>query len=235
VTLPSRYLLCLSLVSFISSWNSSLHADESNERKSFVSSDQSSARWFHEVSVGFRTGGCFLSTPTNGFEFTRGVAVGEEINWGIFVRGPHRARLSVGFLKYSVQREKGTYEVRVKTRYSRLDFTAGYDFTWRVLVVGVDVGAAMAVNTVVTMYDQPEWEISGDGIAYQNSRNPEIKRRIGVNGGFLAGLSFGTDLGELFGVPDLLEIRVKTDYTTRSGRNEIVILAAIEFWPTAMW
>jgi len=231
----TRFLLLLWIVALVSSWNSHLRAAERGISKSHDAPARNTARWFREVSVGFRTGGCFLSNPTNGLEFTRGAAVGEEINWGIFVREPHRVRLSVGFLKYSVQREKGTYEVRVKTRYSRLDFAAGYDFSWWVFVVSADVGAAMAINTVVTIHDDPEWEISGQEIEYQNSQNPEERRRVGMDGGFLAGLGIGADLGEFFKVPDLLEIRVKSDYTLRSGRNEIVVLAAIVFWPTAMW
>jgi hypothetical protein len=191
-------------------------------------------RWAKDVAVGFRTGGCFLSQPTNGIEFTTGLAVGAEIAWGVFAFAPHRAVLTVGFLDYSVVREKGTPEIRVTTHYARLDFSAGYDFTWRALVVGANVGYVLALNTVETTYGQPSWQVVDGEMTYMSPENPEVRDRVGTDSGLLAGLSIGLEVGEwLWGIEDLLEIRAKSDYTYRDGRNEITVLGTIDFWPTA--
>jgi len=61
-----------------------------------------------------------------------------------------------------------------------------------------------------------------------------VQERTGADPGFLAGLSVGVELGELWGVPDLLEIRAKSDYVLRGARNEFTALGVIAFWPTAL-
>ena len=176
------------------------------------------ARWLADLGVGFRAGGCFLSGPTNGRKFIRGAALGAEIDWGVFVLGPHRAVIGVGFLWFSPERESGTEEISVATKYTRFDFTGGYDFTWKLIVAGVQVGAALAVNRVTTTYGEPGVQVVGDEVVFYEPVDPEVRERTGADPGFLAGLSVGVELGELWGVSDLLEIRVKsaqTDWTTK--------------------
>lgn len=190
-------------------------------------------RWMQGFGVGFRAGGAFLSEPTNGLEFLGGAAGGAELDWGVLTCGPHRARLAAGFLVFSAAREKGTPEIRVETRYSRVDFAAGYDFTPKLLVLGVDVGLVLALNRVKTVYGEPTWTISDGEIEYHDPEDPETRDRLGAGVGFLAGLSVGVELGELFGFPDLLELRAAADYTLRNMRNEIAVLGLILFWPTA--
>jgi hypothetical protein len=192
-------------------------------------------RWLADLGVGFRAGGCFLSGPTNGRKFIRGAAIGGEIDWGVFALGPHRAVVGVGFLWFSPERDSGSFEVRVATKYTRFDFTAGYDFTWKLLVAGVQVGAALAVNRVTTTYGQPGWQRVGDELVFYEPVDPVVREHVGADPGFLAGLSVGIEVGELWGVSDLLEIRAKSDYVLRGARNEFTALGVIVFWPMALF
>jgi hypothetical protein len=193
----------------------------------------SETRWLVDLGIGPRAGGCFLSGPTNGRKFIRGAALGAELDWGVFAHGSHRAVLSAGFLIFTASREKGPAALTVESKYARVDWAAGYDFTWRLLVVGVDVGMALAVNTVRTSYGQPGWEVNGGEIAFTAPENPDVKERVGADPGFLAGLELGLEIGELWGVEDLLEFRVKSDYVLRGARNELTLLGVIALWPTA--
>lgn len=190
-------------------------------------------RWLVDVGVGFRAGGCFLSSPTNGRKFIDGAALGAELVWGVFALEPHRVTLGAGFLWLSPERESGTAAMRVETEYTRFDFTAGYDFTWRLLVAGAHVGLGLGVNRVKTSYGQPGWEVIENEIVYHEPEDPEVRERVGSDPGFLAGLSIGVELGELWGVPDLIEIRAKSDYLLRGARNEFTAMAAVVFWLTA--
>jgi hypothetical protein len=143
--------------------------------------------------------------------------------------------LGAGFLWFSPEREKGTAAISVATKYSRVDLTAGYDFTWRLIVAGAQVGMGLGVNRVTTAYGQPTWEvIDNEKVVFYAPADPEMEERLGVDPGFLAGLSVGVELGELWGVPDLLEIRAKSDYLLRGARNEFTAFGVILFWPTAL-
>jgi hypothetical protein len=93
----------------------------------------------------------------------------------------------------------------------------------------------LGVNRVTTAYGQPTWEvIDNEKVVFHEPTDPEVKERLGVDPGFLAGLSVGVELGELWGVPDLLEIRAKSDYVLRGARNEFTALGVILFWPAAL-
>jgi hypothetical protein len=196
--------------------------------------EQPPARWLVDIGVGFRAGGCFLSGPTNGRKFIRGTALGAELDWGVFVLGPHRVVLGAGFLWFSPERRKGTAAVNVSTRYTRIDFSAGYDFSWRLLVAGAQVGLGLGVNSVKTEYGVPTWEVDGQQVVFHDPAEPEVKEKLGVDPGFLAGLSVGMELGRLWGFPGMLEIRAKSDYVLRGARNEFTALGVIVFWPMAL-
>jgi hypothetical protein len=198
-----------------------------------VQAPPNAPRWLVDFGVGFRAGGCFLSGPTNGRAFLQGAAIGAEIDWGFFALGAHRAVLGVGFSWFSPERESGTTEIKVATKYTRFDFTAGYDFTWKLLVAGVHVGAALGLNRVTTSFGEPGWQVADDRIVFYEPTDLEVNEEVGTDAGFLAGLSVGMELGELWGLPDSFEIRAKSDYVLRGARNEFTALGVIVVWPMA--
>jgi hypothetical protein len=90
------------------------------------------------------------------------------------------------------------------------------------------------VNSVRTEYGEPGWEVVDGQVVFYEPAEPRVDEKVGADPGFLAGLSAGIEIGELFGFPDLLEIRAKSDYVLRGYRNEFTAMGVIVFWPTAL-
>ena len=198
-------------------------------------SGQEGPLWFRHFGVGFRASASFQSVASNNGDFPVGYVLGPEIVISAFSLDYHSVILGLGYHHFGRSPEKGSYEIAVKTRYDRLDFWAGYDFNWELLVAGARVGAALMVIGTETSYGKPTWEIAdidGDGendLIFTRDDDPDIRTRSGV-------LGIGFSLGKyMFNRPGIIEIRAQSDYVRRGTRNEFTVGGLLVFWPTKLF
>lgn len=195
--------------------------------------------WFRHAGLGFRAGATFRETATSA-KFPPAYALGPELYVSVFSCSIHRALLGAGYLYLNDRREKGSYQIRVATRYQRVDLFAGYGIVWKLLTAGLRVGAALTIVEVETSYGEPGWEIVGSGddleLVMYEPVDPEVSRERGLSAGFLGGLGVGLAIGRyLFGIEDLVEIRAQSDYVRRGERDEFAVYGLLVFWPTRLF
>lgn len=196
------------------------------------------ALWFGHAGLGFRAGASFRETAT-GTGFPAGYVLGPELYLAVWSYWIHRAIVGAGYLYLDDTREKGTKQIRVSSRFHRIDMFAGYEIAWKLLTAGVRVGTALTVVSVETEYGEPTWEVVGFGdeaeLIVHDPPDPEVSEKHGTSAGFLGGLGVGLAVGEfLFGIDDLIEIRAQADYVRRDERDEFAVYGLLVFWPTRL-
>ena len=124
------------------------------------------------------------------------------------------------------------------TRYQRLKLAAGYDFCFKFLVVGAELGTAMMILTTESTYREIELVGETDDGRFVFERGDPIAstRDSGVDWGFYAGTSVGVDFSDLFTTDDtgLFEFRVKADYVRRGERDDFTLMGLLVFWPSGL-
>lgn len=200
--------------------------------------DANRSQWFRHAGIGFRAGAGFREVATGG-EFPAGYILGPELQLAVFSYLIHRATIGVGYFYIDERRENGTYQLRVATRYHRIDLFAAYGIAWKLLSAGLHIGTALTVVSVKTTFGEPGWEITGSGedadLVMYKPQDPEVRKEHGVSPGFLVGLGVGLAIGHyLFGIDDLIELRAQTDYVRRGERDEFTVYGLVVFWPTRL-
>ena len=109
-----------------------------------VSATETPTRWFSEFGVGIEMGVSLLEEAP-GLDYDPGFAVGPGLFVGILRHGMHRAAVNLGYLYYAEERIGGTEQFEAITAYQRLTMAGGYDFCYKLLVVGAQIGTAMMV------------------------------------------------------------------------------------------
>jgi hypothetical protein len=111
----------------------------------------------------------------------------------------------------------------------------GYDFCFKYLVVGGQIGTAMMILSSERTFREIELvDIDGDDFIYEQGDTISVQNETGVDWGFYAGLSAGVDLSDLYTDKNtgLFDIRIKADYVRRGERDDFLISAVLIFWPT---
>jgi hypothetical protein len=186
--------------------------------------------WFKELGIGFRGGFAFAETAT-GNDFTWGHALGCELNWGVFRYKFHRVSLNGGYFHFGLDKEFGTEKLQVETKYQRVDITAGYDITWRLLTGGIRLGVAPTIITSTTTINEIQYWVEDNEVLYKITDEIDSKKSIGAQAAFLLALGIGVEFGELFGFEDLLELRIQGEYSRRNQRDDFTAHVLISFWP----
>ncbi len=199
--------------------------------------DRSQVHWFREYGVGFEIGAAFQENTT-GEGFTPMIALGPEIYVGVFRYMFHRVYLNAGYVYLDQEQEFGTKQVQVKTLYQRVDLTAGYDFSYKLLITGLHLGSAMMiVKSHTTVNNVSGFAVSEEEIDYTVGKTIDEIEATGVNFGFLGSLNVGLDFARpILGIDhvfSLLEIRAKGDYIRQRERDTFFVGAVIIFWPSA--
>jgi hypothetical protein len=190
--------------------------------------------WFTGLGVAVRGGYAFQESAL-GRDWFDGGLVGPELLGEIFVYDIHKLILTVGYLKYFTYQSKGSEEIWTEASYHRVDVSAGYDIQWRMLVAGVRVGGAWTIVETRTAMGEPGWYIEGEELFFTPPEDLEFSDRTGATFGFLAGLGAGIALGDaVFGIDDLVEIRVQSDYLRRGQRDDFTVFGSLVFWPTRL-
>ncbi|MCP4197083.1 MAG: hypothetical protein GY762_08015 [Proteobacteria bacterium] len=199
-----------------------------------VSAKEIRSQWFSEFGVGLETGMTLLEEAT-GRAYDPGFGVAPDLYLGIFRRGMHRALFSLSYLFYVPDRTGGTEQFESTTSYQRLVLAGGYDFCFKYLLVGGQIGAAMMILTSERTFREIELVDIDDGVfIYEQGDTISSQKDTGVDWGFYAGLSAGVDLSDLFTDKDtgLFDIRIRADYVRRGERDDFLISAIFIFWPT---
>jgi hypothetical protein len=196
------------------------------------------AEWFRQIGIGFRAGSSFREAATGG-DYPAGYFVGPELQLAVFSYAVHRAVIGAGYIHLGEERSKGTYQIRVESRYQRVDLFAGYGLVWKLLTAGLRVGTSLTIVNVETTYGEPGWEVVGMGdeaeLVMYDPIDPQTNEETGVSAGFNVGLGIGLALGHyLFGIDDLVELRAQSDYLRRGERDEFTVGGLLVFWPTRL-
>jgi hypothetical protein len=201
-----------------------------------VSAKETTNQWFSEFGVGIDAGVSLLEEAP-GLDYKPGFAIGPGLYWGILRHGMHRASLNLGYLYYVTERIGGTEQFEVVTTYQRLNMTGGYDFCYKLLVVGAEIGTAMMIIQAERTFREIELvDIDEDKFVFEQGNTISSQNETGVDWGFLAGLSVGIDFSHLYPKDKdtgFLELRLKTDYVRRGERDDFFVSAVIIFWPTS--
>jgi hypothetical protein len=201
-----------------------------------VSAQEIRNQWFSEFGVGLETGVTLLEEAP-GRAYDPGFGVGPDLYWGIFRRGMHRAVFNLSYLFYLPDRTGGTEQFESTTSYQRLVMAGGYDFCFKFLVVGGQIGTAMMILSSERTFREIELvDIDGDDFIYEQGDTISAQNETGVDWGFYAGLSAGVDFSDLYTDKDtgFFEIRVKADYVRRGERDDFFVSAVLVFWPTGL-
>jgi hypothetical protein len=191
--------------------------------------------WFSALGISLRGGYSFQETAL-GREWFGGGLLGPELLGETFVYDFHRVVICIGYSKLYSFQEKGSSQLRRSAEYQRVDWTAGYDIRWKLLVAGLRVGAAASIVTTRTALGEPGWYVEDEEIFFTPPEDPEVSEHTGATLGFLAGLGIGIALGEpFFGIEDLVEIRVWSEYLRRGERDDFTVYGALVFWPTRLF
>ncbi len=191
--------------------------------------------WFSGLGFSIRGGYAFQESAL-GRDWFDGGLVGPEILGELFVYDIHKVILSIGYLKFFSSQSKGSEEIWTTAEYQRVDFAAGYDIQWRLLVAGIRVGGAWTIVETRTSMGEPGWYVEGEEIFFTAPEDPEVSEHTGAIFGFLAGLGIGLALGDaVFGIDDLLEIRAQADYVRRGERDDFTVFGSLVFWPTRLF
>jgi hypothetical protein len=201
-----------------------------------VSAQEIRNQWFSEFGVGLEIGVTLLEEAP-GRAYDPGFGVGPDLYLGIFRRGMHRAVLNIGYLFYLPDRTGGTEQFESTTSYQRLVLAGGYDFCFKYLVVGGQIGTAMMILSSERTFREIELvDIDDEVFIYDQGDTISNQKETGVDWGFYAGLSAGVDLSDLYTDKDtgLFDIRIKADYVRRGERDDFFISTVLVFWPTGL-
>jgi hypothetical protein len=192
--------------------------------------------WFQELGLSAE-GGMLIAEPSasRGLDL-RGV-LGGAVHWGIFRYGLHRAVVSVHYQRFLMDdKVGGTQVVEISTQNRQIfGLLAGYDLTWRLLVVGGKVGmGVLTANTTSTIYEV-ENAVVGNEVVIDRIGIVDQKNHSGGRLGFLGGLSLGLDLGRLWGKPSTVDIRLRGEAHLRDKRQDFLAGLSVTFWPSGLW
>lgn len=191
--------------------------------------------WCKELGLSV-DGGVFLQEPALSHGVAPMPALGGSVSWGVFRYGAHRALLSASYLALLGTQTDGSQVVEISTAARQLfGFSAGYDFTWRMLVAGARVGLGLVyAETQSTIYEvstRTEDEILFiDRLAVAGRRTS-----AGLSTGFIGGVSAGVEFGQLFQRPETLELRAQGQALLRGERQDFIVGLSLAFWPSGLW
>ncbi len=193
-------------------------------------------RWFTEFGVGVEVGLASLEdAASSGFlGFTHGWGLGPDLKLGILRHENHRVHLGAGYLYLGPKRTGGTVQVAVANSYQRVDIAAAYNYLWKILIIGLEVGSAMTIVNTKTIYRDVSYTIEGEEIHFGIDSIYDKAEHLGVEFGLLIGTCIGVDMGQYIFKqttrPMRLEILAKADYTRRGERDAFFAGAGLVFW-----
>jgi len=203
-----------------------------------ASGESKKAQWLSEFGIGIESGASIREKATS-LRFEPGFAIGPNLSLGIVRIGFHQVNLDLGYQYHVGDYTGGTTQLEVRTTYQRLVLAPGYFFRHKLIVAGVQLGAAMNVITTQMTYNELLIEYDSKNDEYEFHKIGEIDRQdaTGVDFGFFAGVSVGLDFSGLIlktRGKSLLDLCLKGDYVRRGERDDFFAGISIVFWPTGL-
>ncbi|MBN2802026.1 MAG: hypothetical protein JXR91_02910, partial [Deltaproteobacteria bacterium] len=169
-----------------------------------------------ELIGGFRAGASFLQDSGNYKHFYAGFIPGIELKSNIFHFKKLKLGLDAGYLFYTNEKTDGTDNLKISTRYNRIDFTATFDLIFKSFFANVRSGFALTIFKTKTT----------DNISISASSFSHT----GADPGFLLGAGLGFEFGKsVLKLKKSAFLSVNSDWVRHGNRNDFTLWCLIAY------
>ncbi len=194
-----------------------------------------SVAWFPGLALAVQAGSAWLETATSD-EFRIKPTIGGQLMLDVLSTRQHVVVLDLGYVFLFGTDHTGTREVSVSTSYHRIHATLGYDFRYKVLIVGGRLGAAGMMFKTVTELWKSSHEVIGGQLVFNDGQIIGFRKDIGIDFGLMGRVELGLDLTRLLGGPSsVAELRLRADLVRRGEREEYFAGLVMVFRPTSLF
>lgn len=194
----------------------SSEADNQNKSTDTVQESRSNSVLGVSLAANALIGGGFHEKADVRNTFDTGVSLGLGLMTGIVELSSFRFGLNLGYVYFSTENSRKSAVLEVQSKKNRLHCMAFAEFYRKAFFVNAQMGAGFMVYSVETTLVQ--------------SSRETVSSNVGVDPGFMTGLSLGLELGEnVFRISRELRISLYSDWTRHDERDEFVIGGLISF------
>jgi hypothetical protein len=161
-------------------------------------------------------GGGFHESADVRNTFDTGVSLGLGLMTRVVELSSFRFGLNLGYVYFSNENIRKSAVIEVLSKKNRLHCMAFAEFYRKAFFVNAQMGAGFMVYSVETTLVQ--------------SSRKTVSSNVGIDPGFMTGLSIGLELGEhVFHISRELRVSVYSDWTRHDERDEFIIGGLISF------
>ncbi len=148
--------------------------------------------------------------------FDTGVSLGLGLMTRVVELSSFRFGLNLGYVYFSSENTRKSAVIKVLSKKNRLHCMAFAEFYRKAFFVNAQMGAGFMVYSIETTLIQ--------------SSRKTVSSNVGIDPGFMTGLSIGLELGEhLFHISREFRISVYSDWTRHDERDEFIIGGLVSF------
>lgn len=190
--------------------------------------------WFSGLALAGHGGSAWLETARSD-DFTLKLNLGGQVIVDVLRVKDHYVVLDAGYLYLFGSDSTGTEEVSVSTSYHRIDAALGYDFRYKLFVLGARFGGAGMIFKTITELWNTTYEVVGSELVVKDDQIIGFRKDIGINFGLLGRIEIGVDISGLFGgASSAAELRLRAELVRRGEREEIYTGLVLVFRPTSL-
>lgn len=157
-----------------------------------------------------------LESSLNNGQFGAGFAFGFQVEYDIARIKANTLGCGFSFIAMSNTVSKGTDQISMETRYRRAGITANYRYGLPNFYWGLKAGLGLT--------------IIGNEVQFLMDDQLQRSKTVGVDPGFLAGLSIGTEVGKRFmKLKKGIRVGGEFEWNRRGRRDEMAILMVMAF------